>query len=248
MEVVTARGLSKMFLVRRDHAQDLKVRFLDFFHSRKREHPEELWALKEVDLTVSQGECVGLIGLNGSGKSTLLRLLAEIYPPTRGLLSVRGRVAPMLELGVGFHPDLSGRDNVYLNTAMFGLSNRETDRLYDAIVEFAGLAEFMDVPVKNYSNGMYMRLGFSVAVNLDADVFLIDEILAVGDRTFQDRCLERVREIRAGGRTILLVSHDMSLIERMCDRAYLLVGGRVMAEGEPRQVIERYGELSARAC
>jgi ABC-type polysaccharide/polyol phosphate transport system ATPase subunit len=245
MEVVSARGVSKVFALQR--AQDLKVHFLDLVHFRPRPQRDELWALRDVELSVSQGECLGLVGPNGSGKSTLLRLMAGIYPPSRGEMTVRGRVAPMLELGVGFHPDLSGRDNVYLNTALFGLTTRETDRLYAGIVAFAGLAEFMHVPVKNYSYGMYMRLGFAVAVSLDAEVFLIDEILAVGDGTFQERCFERFAEIRARGRTILLVSHDMALVERLCDRVCLLVGGRVVATGAPAQVIERYAEVARAA-
>jgi ABC-type polysaccharide/polyol phosphate transport system ATPase subunit len=197
-----------------------------------------------VDLSVGAGECLGLIGPNGSGKSTLLRLMAGIFPPTEGRLEVDGRVAPMIELGVGFHPDLTGCENVYLNTSLFGLPRGETDRLYDSIVEFSGLAAFMDMPVKAYSSGMYMRLGFAVTIHLDADVLLIDEILAVGDEAFHQKCIERLHRIRTSGRTIVLVSHDLALVERICDRVGLLVGGRILAEGKPGAVIERYHEVA----
>lgn len=240
MTALEAQGLSKAFVVRRNPSQDLKVRFLGLFQDKHRERREKIWALRDLELRVAEGECLGLIGPNGSGKSTLLRLFAGILPPTSGGVAVKGRVAPMLELGVGFHPDLSGRDNVYLNTSLFGLGRRETDKVYASIVAFAELHEFMDLPVKNYSTGMYVRLGFAVAAHLDADVFLIDEVLAVGDQAFQHRCFDRIREIRARGRTIVLVSHDLGFVERMCDRAGLLVGGRLLALGPPAQVVERY--------
>jgi len=247
MAVVETKGLSKAFVITRNPAQNLKVRFVGLLNPRHRERREELWALREVDLQVEAGECLGLIGPNGSGKSTLLRILAGIFPPSRGDLAVRGRVAPMIELGVGFHPDLTGQENVYLNTSLFSLSRRQTDAVYGSIVDFSGLHEFMDMPVKNYSTGMYMRLGFAVAVHLDADIFLIDEILAVGDEAFQVKCLDRIREIRARGRTIVLVSHDLGLVERLCDRACLLFEGRVVAQGEPSRCVERYHALLGRA-
>jgi len=244
MPAVEARRLSKMFIVSRNPAENLKVRFVGLFDPRQRERREELWALRGVDLSVGSGECLGFIGPNGSGKSTLLRLMAGIFPPTDGTLRVEGRVAPMIELGVGFHPDLTGCENVYLNTSLFGLPRRETDRLYDSIVEFSGLAASMDLPVKTYSSGMYMRLGFSVTIHLDADLLLIDEILAVGDEAFHQKCIERLHLIRSSGRTIVMVSHDLALVEKMCDRVCLLVGGRILVQGEPRAVIERYHEVA----
>jgi lipopolysaccharide transport system ATP-binding protein len=241
--VVELRRVSKCFLIRRNPAFNLKVKLLALFHPRQRERWEEFWALRDVDLTIRKGECLGLIGPNGSGKSTLLRLMARIFPPTRGRVVVRGRVAPMIEVGVGFHHDLTGRENIHLNTSLFRLSKHETDMIYGKIVEFAELGEFIDVPVKNYSSGMYMRLGFSAAVHLDPDIMLIDEVLAVGDERFQQKCFERVAEIRRKGKTIVLVSHGMDTVERMCDRACLLLRGQVEAEGEPSKVIARYREV-----
>jgi ABC-type polysaccharide/polyol phosphate transport system ATPase subunit len=237
--------VSKAFVHRRNPGRNLKVRVLGLIHPHQREQRELFWALRDVDLTVRRGECLGLIGSNGSGKSTLLRIIAGIYAPTRGRVTVRGRVTPMIELGVGFHPDLSGRENVYLNTSLYGLSRRETDDIYDAVVDFSELAEFMDLPVKNYSSGMYVRLGFSVAAHLEPDVLLVDEVLAVGDERFQQKCLARMEDVRRRGTTVVLVSHDMNTIEHMCDRAYLLVRGQPDLEGEPAKVIARYREVLA---
>ena len=238
-------GVSKAFVLRRNPSYNLKVRVLGLFHPHQREWHELFWALHDVNLTVRRGECLGLIGSNGSGKSTLLRIIAGIFEPTTGRVAVRGRVTPMIELNVGFHPDLSGRENVYLNTSLYGLSREETDELYDAIVRFSELGEFIDLPVKNYSSGMYVRLGFSVAAHLRPDVLLIDEVLAVGDERFRQKCLARMEEVRRRGTTIVLVSHDMSIVEQMCDRAYLLVRGHPDLEGEPGKVIGRYREVLA---
>jgi ABC-type polysaccharide/polyol phosphate transport system ATPase subunit len=240
---VELRGVSKAFVLRRNPAQNLKVRLLGVFHPRHREELEKFWALREIDLTVRTGECLGLIGPNGSGKSTLLRIMARIFRPTAGGVVVRGRVAPMIELGVGFHPDLTGQENVYLNTSLYGLSRRETDIIYQEIVGFSELAKFIDVPVKNYSTGMYARLGFSIAVHLEPNILLIDEVLAVGDERFRQKCLERMEEIRRHGTTIILVSHDMQTIQRMCDRVCLLVRGRLEMEGDPEKVVARYREV-----
>ena len=239
---VELRGVSKAFVLRHNPAHNLKVRLLGVFHPRHREQLEKFWALREIDLTVRKGECLGLIGPNGSGKSTLLRIMASIFRPTAGRVVVRGRVAPMIELGVGFHPDLTGQENIHLNTSLYGLSRRETDGIYEEIVGFSELGEFIDVPVKNYSTGMYARLGFSVAVHLEPDILLIDEVLAVGDEQFQQKCLHRMGELRRRGTTIILVSHSMQTIERMCDRVCLLVRGRLEAEGDPGKVVARYRE------
>jgi ABC-type polysaccharide/polyol phosphate transport system ATPase subunit len=244
MALVEVEGLGKAFLVHHNRIQDLKVRFVALFHAKHRETYEPFWALRRVNLEANPGECLGLIGPNGSGKSTLLRILAGILLPSEGRALVRGRVAPMIELGVGFHGDLTGRENVYLNTSLFGLSRRETGRLYDAIVDFSELEDdFMDMPVKNYSTGMYMRLGFSIVVHLEADVFLVDEVLSVGDQEFQAKCLERIQALRAKGRTIVFVSHDLGLVERICDRALLLASGEVRGDGEPSRVLEAYRDL-----
>jgi ABC-type polysaccharide/polyol phosphate transport system ATPase subunit len=242
---VELRGVSKAFIHRRNAGRNLKVRVLALIHPRQREQRELFWALRDVDLTVRRGECMGLIGANGSGKSTLLRIIAGIYVPTAGYVRTHGMITPMIELGVGFHGDLSGRENVYLNTSLYGLSRRETDEIYDAIVEFSELAEFMDIPVKNYSTGMHARLGFSVAANLRPDILLLDEILAVGDERFTQKCQARMDEIRRGGATVILVSHSLQAVERMCDRACLLVQGRLDLEGEPAKVIARYRETLA---
>jgi len=234
------RGVHKVFTVRGHGIVNLKVRALALVSARHREPPETAAALRDVDLTVRRGECLGLIGPNGSGKSTLLRLLAGIYRPTAGEVHVAGRVAPLIELGVGFHPELSGRDNVHLNTSLFGLSRKEAEARMEGIVAFAELGHVIDRPVKTYSTGMYMRLGFAVAVHVDADLLLLDEVLAVGDAHFQEKCRAHVRGLRAAGRTVVVVSHDLGAVETMCDRAALLVGGRLIEEGPPARVIARY--------
>ncbi len=242
--VVELRGVSKAFVLRHNPALNLKVQLLGLFHPRQREQLEKFWALHEIDLTVRKGECLGLIGPNGSGKSTLLRIMASIYRPTAGEVVVRGRVAPMIELGVGFQPDLTGQENVYLNTSLFGLSKRETDMIYEKIVEFAELGRIhRRAREELLERDVHARLGFSAAVHLDPDILLIDEILAVGDEHFQQKCLHRMGELRRRGTTIILVSHDMQTIERMCDRVCLLVRGRLEAEGDPGKVVARYREV-----
>ena len=233
-------GVTKAFLVRRNAARDLKVHFVGLFHPRHREKRERRWALRGIDLRVERGEFLGLVGTNGSGKSTLLRILAGIFAPTAGRVTGRGSVAPWLELGAGFHPDLTGRENVYLNTSLFGLSRRETDALYGAIVRFAELEDSIDLPVKNYSTGMHVRLGFAVAAHLDADILLLDEVLAVGDERFQQKCLHHIRERRRRGATVVLVSHQLDMVRHLCDRACLLADGRVAAVGSPDSVVAAY--------
>jgi ABC-type polysaccharide/polyol phosphate transport system ATPase subunit len=233
-------GVSKRFVIRHNPTHDLKVRVLALFHPRHRERRQEIWALRDVDVHLKRGESLGLIGPNGSGKSTLLRIMAGILPPTSGRVAVSGTIAPMLELGVGFHPELTGRENVYLSTSLLGFGTRQTDALYDRIVAFAELQDFMQAPVKTFSTGMAMRLGFAVATHLEADVLLVDEVLAVGDRAFQEKCLARMSEVRARGGSIVVVSHDLHLVQRFCDRACLLVEGRIVADGAPQEVAARY--------
>jgi ABC-2 type transport system ATP-binding protein len=238
--VVELQGVSKAFLIKKNPVDSLKVRIVGLFNPRHREQRETFWALREVDLTVSRGEFLGLIGPNGSGKSTLLRIISDIYPPTHGRVGVQGRVVPIIELGVGFHPDLSGRENIYLNASLYGLSTRETDRLFGPIVDFSEIGEFLEMPAKSYSLGMYMRLGFSVAAHLDPDILLIDEVLAVGDAHFQKKCLVRLEQIHARGKTVVLVSHDLDSIERLCTRVCLLRHGRIEADGAPPAITRLY--------
>ncbi|MFL6195202.1 MAG: ABC transporter ATP-binding protein [Thermoanaerobaculia bacterium] len=203
--------------------------------------PEEsITALEEVDFTVHRGEAFGVIGGNGSGKSTLLKMVAGMLKPTTGRITVAGRVAALIELGAGFHPEISGRENVFINGAVLGLTRKQIERRYDEIVEFSGLGDFMEEPVKNYSSGMYVRLGFAVAVHTDPDVLLVDEVLAVGDEAFAHRCLRRIEELLATGKTLLLVSHSLDLVEGVCDRVLWLDNGRQRLVGEPRRVIDAY--------
>jgi ABC-type polysaccharide/polyol phosphate transport system ATPase subunit len=203
--------------------------------------PEEaISALEEVDFTVARGEAFGVIGGNGSGKSTLLKLVAGMLKPTAGRIAVTGRVAALIELGAGFHPEISGRENVYVNGAVLGLSRKQVERRYDEIVEFSGLRDFMEEPVKNFSSGMYVRLGFAVAIHTDPDILLVDEVLAVGDEAFAHRCLRSIEEFLASGRTLLLVSHSLDLVEGVCDRVLWLDSGRQRLVGEPRRVIDAY--------
>lgn len=201
---------------------------------------EEFWALRSVSFTVQAGEAVGVVGPNGSGKSTLLALLARVLTPTRGRIKVEGRVCPMLELGTGFHPDLTGRENVYLNASLLGLNHRQTAERYRAIVDFAELGDFMDSPVKTYSSGMVVRLGFSVAVHLDPDILLIDEVLGVGDEYFQHKSFDRLMQFREEGKTIFVVSHDLASLQRLCERAIWLDQGHMRMDASSVQVIGKY--------
>ena len=202
----------------------------------------EFWALEDITFAVSPGEAVGVIGPNGSGKSTLFALLARVLEPTRGSIKVEGRVCPLLELGTGFHPELCGRDNVYLNASLLGLSRDEVESRYQDIVGFAELPEVMDAPVKTYSSGMVVRLGFSVAVHMDPDVLLIDEVLSVGDEYFQHKSLDRLMQFKRAGKTIFVVSHDLNAVERLCERSFWIQAGRLVMDGPSPQVIQAYRE------
>jgi ABC-type polysaccharide/polyol phosphate transport system ATPase subunit len=210
--------------------------------------PDEAFeALKGVSFDVPAGKTFGIIGRNGSGKSTMLKLIAGIGKPTLGTVRVNGRVSALIELGAGFHPEISGRDNVFINGMMLGLPRREIARRFDDIVRFAELENFIDAPVKTYSSGMYMRLGFAVAINVDPDVLLVDEVLAVGDEAFTHKCLDKFAEFRARGRAVLLVTHTLDMVRRFCDEALWLDGGRVRAQGDPQRVIDGYRMDVARA-
>ena len=210
---------------------------------RQRTKRSSLWALQDVDFNVPPGECLGIIGHNGSGKSTLLRLLAGVTGPSRGRVKVRGRIAPLIAVGVGFHQELSGRENVHANGTILGLSRAEIDRRLPDIVDFAEIDDFIDTPVKFYSTGMYMRLGFAVSVIAEPDVLLVDEVLSVGDLAFQAKCLERMMEIRRAGTTIVIVSHNLGAIRRMCDRTIVLHAGRVRHDGDTVDGISKFHEL-----
>ena len=200
----------------------------------------DFWALRHVSFDVAPGEVLGVIGPNGAGKSTLLKLLSSITAPTEGEIRIRGRLAALIEVGSGFHPELTGRENVFLSGTILGLRRRDIAARLDGIVQFAGIGEFLDVPVKWYSSGMYVRLGFAVAAQLEPDVLLVDEVLAVGDAAFQARCIQRILDLRRRGTTIVFISHDLGTVERLCDRVLLLQAGRVVADGQARDVVTMY--------
>ncbi len=222
------------------HFATLKSAFLKRSILKDLRPSETFMALDDVSLKVRKGSTFGVIGRNGSGKSTALKLVAGITKPTAGTVTVRGRISALIELGAGFHPEISGRENVYINGIMLGLTKREIDRRFDEIVEFAELRDFIDEPVKNYSSGMYMRLGFSVAVHVDPEVLLVDEVLAVGDEAFTHKCLDKFADFKRRGKTILLVTHSLGLVERFCDEAVWLDGGRRQAEGDSKRVVGAY--------
>ena len=196
--------------------------------------------LKNINLNIESGETVALIGVNGSGKSTLLKLMTKIIYPTTGKIEVNGKLTSLLELGAGFHQDFSGRENIYFNASIFGLTKKEIDKRIDDIIEFSELGEFIDVPVRTYSSGMYMRLAFSVAINVDADILLIDEILAVGDSHFQDKCMEKMKELKAQGKTMVFVSHSVESVKKLCDRAVWLHEGEIRMDEATEMVLDEY--------
>lgn len=245
--VIRVAGVSKRFrrTLPGDRLRTLKSALVGGLRTRDLPREETIPALEEVSFEVARGESFGLIGGNGSGKSTLLKLVAGMLRPTTGELTVDGRVAALIELGSGFHPEISGRENVYINGAVLGLSRRQIDRRYRDIVEFSGLADFMEEPVKNYSSGMYVRLGFAVAIHTEPDVLLVDEVLAVGDEAFAHRCIRRIEEFLASGRTLLLVSHSLDLVAELCDRVLWLDRGHQRLTGDPRRVIDAYRQAVA---
>ena len=214
------------------------------WYSSLRGHSTEMWALQDVSFQVNEGEALGIVGHNGAGKTTILKLLSGITAPTRGTITIRGRLAALIEVSSGFHPELTGRENVYLYGAMLGMRRSEITRKMDSIVDFSGMEKYIDVAVKRYSSGMYVRLGFAVAAHLEPDIVLLDEVLAVGDVAFQAKCLDRITTLRKSGRTIVFVSHDLASVYRICDRAILLDRGRIVKEGAPRAVIDSYQQLA----
>ncbi|MEQ8717592.1 MAG: ABC transporter ATP-binding protein [Acidimicrobiales bacterium] len=233
---VAARGISKRFRLQKDRPSSLKEGLLNL----RRTTYDEFWALNDVDLDIRRGAAFGIIGHNGSGKSTLLRLIAGIHRPTTGTIAVGGRVSALLELGAGFHPDLTGRENVFLNASILGIPPTEIREKLDEIVSFARLDDFIDSPVKIYSNGMLVRLGFSVAIHVEPDVLLLDEVITVGDEEFQRACLEEILRFRERGVTIVVVSHDLGTVRRFCDDAAWLDHGRVVTTGTSGDVVDRY--------
>lgn len=234
--VIELAGLAKCYPI---YARPLD-RLKEMLVRGRRRYHQEFWALDDVSVTIGRGETVGVIGANGSGKSTLLQLVAGVLAPTRGTVTVNGRVAALLELGAGFDPEFSGRDNVYMGGAIMGISRHEMDARFDAIVAFAELGEFIDQPVKTYSSGMYVRLAFALAINVDPEVLLVDEALSVGDAVFQHRCMHKIRELQARGVTILFVSHDTGTVKSICTRAVWLEGGRLVEVGTPEAVVNHY--------
>jgi ABC-2 type transport system ATP-binding protein len=232
---IVAAGVGKRFLLHHKRATSLKERLL----LHRQSSSEEFWALRDVDLEIGAGQTVGLIGPNGSGKSTLLKVLSGILAPTTGAVTVRGRIASLLELGAGFNGELTGRENIFLNAAILGLTRRETQRHFDDIVAFSELEPFIDNQVKHYSSGQYVRLGFAVAVHVDPDILLVDEVLAVGDESFQRKCLLKIAEYQQRGCTILFVTHALDLVPRICSRGVVLDHGRVLHDGDPVEAAER---------
>jgi ABC-type polysaccharide/polyol phosphate transport system ATPase subunit len=231
--------VSKKYKLRGSSQTPARWYRLPFFESVR-----EMWALRDVSFKVKEGEALGIVGHNGAGKTTILKLLSSITTPTTGEIMVRGHLAALVEVSSGFHPELTGRENVYLHGAMLGMKRAEICRKLSSIIEFSGIADYMDVPVKRYSSGMYVRLGFSIAAHLDPDIILLDEVLAVGDAEFQARCLDRIAEVRRNGRTIVFISHDLAAVYRLCDRALLLDHGRIIMDSAPRQVIDHYQQLT----
>jgi ABC-2 type transport system ATP-binding protein len=234
---VTVADVHKSFRLEHDAATSIKGAVL---RGLRRGEVEEFWALRGVSLEVPHGSTFGLVGHNGSGKSTLLKCMARILRPNKGSIHIDGRMSALLELGAGFHPELSGRENVFLNAAILGLPAVEVRKRFDDIVGFAGLEHFIDTPVKNYSSGMYVRLGFSVAINIEPDVLLVDEVLAVGDEEFQQRCLGKFAELRAQGKTVVVVSHSLGMVRSLCDEAAWLDAGRLRARGTADEVVDAY--------
>ena len=233
---VTVEGVSKRFRVYHERNQSLKAAIM---RGRRSVH-EDFWALTDVGFEIPTASTFGLVGDNGSGKSTLLKCIAGILSPDAGSVSASGRMAALLEVGSGFHPELSGRDNVYLNGSILGMTRKEIDRKFDGIVDFSGVENFIDQPVKNYSSGMYVRLGFAVAINVDPEILLVDEVLAVGDAAFQEKCAEKFTEFSREGRTVVVVSHSMHSLRNMCDQVAWLDHGRLVETGDAKPVLERY--------
>lgn len=231
--------VSKDFKLYYDRANTLKEKLL-FFSKKNKNKDEILHVLKDINLTIKKGESVALIGTNGSGKSTLLKLMTKIIYPNKGTISTNGKLTSLLELGAGFHDDFTGRENIYFNASIFGLTRAEIDEKIDEIIKFSELEDFIDNPVRTYSSGMYMRLAFSVAINVQAEILLIDEILAVGDQHFQDKCFNKLIELKESGKTIVIVTHSMDQVKKFCNRAVWLYKGEIKKDGPVKDVLDEY--------
>lgn len=234
---IEVKNVQKTFNVYLDKSNTLKESIVSIFKRNKKEKRE---VLKNVNLNINKGEAVALIGTNGSGKSTLLKLMTRIIYPNKGSIKINGKLTSLLELGAGFHPDFSGRENIYFNASIFGLTKKEIDSRIDQIIEFSELGSYIDNPVRTYSSGMYMRLAFSVAINVDADILLIDEILAVGDQHFQDKCIAKMKELRSEGKTMVFVTHSMGQVKELCTRAVWLCDGNIKMDGTTENVVDIY--------
>ena len=240
---ISVRNLSKAYTILHNAVRHVTLAEACLHRLRHPWHKpqvETFWALKDISFEIQKGEVVGIIGRNGAGKSTLLKILSRITDPTAGEVDLYGRVGSLLEVGTGFHPELTGRENIYLNGHILGMRKKEIDRQFDEIVNFAGVEQFLDTPVKRYSSGMYVRLAFAVAAHLDTEVLLVDEVLAVGDTEFQKKCLGKMKDVATSGRTVLLVSHNMAAVTNLCDRTLVLAGGRLVFDGPTGQAVEVY--------
>ena len=237
---ICVNNVYKTFNVYLDKANTVKEKMLFFSRNRK----EKREVLKNVNLNIKKGEVVALIGTNGSGKSTLLKLMTKILYPNRGTIETTGKLTSLLELGAGFHPDFSGRENIYFNAAIFGLTKKQIDERLDDIIKFSELENFIDNPVRTYSSGMYMRLAFSVAINVNADILLIDEILSVGDEHFQNKCIQKMLDLKSEKKTMVFVTHSMESVRKLCDRAVWLYNGKIELDGDVNYVIEKYIEAT----
>ncbi len=240
MQVIKAENLSKLYLLGGTSHNSLRDALVSFVKNPKRDKKQELWALRDVSFDVKDGETLGIIGHNGAGKSTLLKILSRITKPTNGNVEIRGRVGSLLEVGTGFHNELTGRENIHLNGAILGMKRAEIEKKFDEIVAFSELEKFLDTPVKYYSSGMYMRLAFAVAAHLEPEILIVDEVLAVGDISFQKKCLNKMKTVGESGRTVLFVSHDMSAINRLCSRAIWLKNGKIERDGETGETVSAY--------
>lgn len=236
---IEVNHVSKDFKLYYDKANTLKEKLL-FFSKKNRDKNDIHHVLKDISLDIKKGESVALIGTNGSGKSTLLKLMTKIIYPTKGKIHTNGKLTSLLELGAGFHNDFTGRENIYFNASIFGLTRKEIDEKIDEIIKFSELGDFIDNPVRTYSSGMYMRLAFSIAINVQAEILLIDEILAVGDQHFQEKCFNKLRELKKSGKTIVIVTHNMKQVEEFCDRAVWLYQGQIRMDGEVKDVLKEY--------
>lgn len=238
---IVVKNVTKTFNVYLDKSNTIKESLLSLFSRNKK---EKRVVLDDISLKIKKGEAVALIGTNGSGKSTLLKLMTKIIYPNKGKIETYGKLTSLLELGAGFHPDFSGRENIYFNASIFGLNKKEIDKRLNQIIEFSELGSYIDNPVRTYSSGMFMRLAFSVAINVDADILLVDEILSVGDQHFQEKCLNKMKELRSEGKTMVFVTHSMAQVKDLCDRAIWICDGKIKADGKAKEVVDKYLEAT----